>query len=220
MSRTKKLLIVALVLAAGFGLAWPHRRKTPPALPLEPVVARPGSTPAMTGLPRQRLANDSPESPAASTPARVLAQMAGTVAPATRPTDGPQRWSTEAEFDLANHPALVQQTPAASAKGVSADGPPGADSPQPASGKIPTSRPAYATADNVSAADDQAARRQEVIHVVRNTDTLEKLARRYLGDAGRALEIFDLNRAQLSNPHLLPIGAKLTIPALAKEDVD
>jgi nucleoid-associated protein YgaU len=49
--------------------------------------------------------------------------------------------------------------------------------------------------------------------VVHNGDTLGRLARRYLGDEGRALEIFDLNRDVLSNPHLLPIGAELRIPA-------
>jgi nucleoid-associated protein YgaU len=51
------------------------------------------------------------------------------------------------------------------------------------------------------------------VHVVHNGDTLGRLAKRYLGDEGRALEIFDLNRDVLSNPHLLPIGVELRIPA-------
>jgi nucleoid-associated protein YgaU len=50
-------------------------------------------------------------------------------------------------------------------------------------------------------------------HVVHNGDTLGRLAKRYLGDESRSLEIFDLNRDVLSNPHLLPIGAELRIPA-------
>lgn len=35
---------------------------------------------------------------------------------------------------------------------------------------------------------------------------------RYLGDEARALEIFDLNRDVLDNPHVLRIGVELRIP--------
>jgi nucleoid-associated protein YgaU len=49
-------------------------------------------------------------------------------------------------------------------------------------------------------------------HIVHEGDSLERLAERYLGDAGRAVEIFDLNRDILENPHLLRIGAELKIP--------
>lgn len=52
----------------------------------------------------------------------------------------------------------------------------------------------------------------ERIHVVHEGDSLERLAKRYLGDETRALEIFDLNRRLIENPHLLPIGAELRIP--------
>ncbi len=54
------------------------------------------------------------------------------------------------------------------------------------------------------------------VHVVHNGDTLERLAKRYLGSESRALEIFDFNRDVLSNPHLLPIGAELRLPARRK----
>jgi nucleoid-associated protein YgaU len=50
-------------------------------------------------------------------------------------------------------------------------------------------------------------------HTIRDGDTLESLALRYLDDEGRASEIFAANRAILSDPTLLPIGAKLTIPS-------
>jgi nucleoid-associated protein YgaU len=53
----------------------------------------------------------------------------------------------------------------------------------------------------------------EHIHIVHEGDSLERLARRYLDDAGRAMEIFELNRQVLNNPHLLPLGAELRIPA-------
>jgi hypothetical protein len=53
---------------------------------------------------------------------------------------------------------------------------------------------------------------QERSYIVQEGDSLERLAQRYLGDEGRAIEIFDLNREVLENPHLLPIGAELKIP--------
>jgi nucleoid-associated protein YgaU len=59
----------------------------------------------------------------------------------------------------------------------------------------------------------QKAELEARIHVVHRGDSLDRLAKRYLGDEARALEIFDLNRDVLENPHLLPIGAELRIPA-------
>jgi nucleoid-associated protein YgaU len=59
--------------------------------------------------------------------------------------------------------------------------------------------------------DTPAPARQ--IHVVHEGDSLDRLAKRYLGDEGRALEIFDLNRDVLENPHVLRIGVELRIPS-------
>jgi LysM repeat protein len=52
-------------------------------------------------------------------------------------------------------------------------------------------------------------------HVVKDGDTLAKIAERYLGDPNRAREIYELNQSQLSSPDLLPIGAELQIPTAA-----
>jgi hypothetical protein len=60
----------------------------------------------------------------------------------------------------------------------------------------------------------------EKIHVVHEGDSLERLARRYLDDAGRAMEIFELNREVLANPHLLPLGAELRIPLKDRRPLD
>lgn len=49
-------------------------------------------------------------------------------------------------------------------------------------------------------------------HVVTDGDTLPLLAERYLGDAGRSAELFDLNRELLDSPELLPIGVVLRLP--------
>jgi len=50
-------------------------------------------------------------------------------------------------------------------------------------------------------------------HKIADGDTLPELARSYLGDAGRANEIFQANRDVLTNPEILPIGTALKIPA-------
>ena len=50
------------------------------------------------------------------------------------------------------------------------------------------------------------------VHQVVDGDTLSKLAKRYLNDAGRYLEIYQFNRDLLLTPHTLPIGAPLRIP--------
>ncbi len=121
-------------------------------------------------------------------------------------------------FDLADHPALKgTQTPA-----------PGAPShtTEHQSQGVPVSSVVERTVDrpDPSAATGVFPRAvsepagghpwpKQRNHVVHNGDTLEKLAERYLGDPLRAIEIFDLNRDQLANPHLLPIGAELRIPA-------
>ena len=50
-------------------------------------------------------------------------------------------------------------------------------------------------------------------HRVRDGDSLESIAEKYLGDPLLADVIYQANRGQLDSPQLLPIGAKLTIPA-------
>jgi len=51
------------------------------------------------------------------------------------------------------------------------------------------------------------------MHRVRDGDTLEALAQRYLGDRLRWREIYGVNRELIERPDLLPLGAKLRIPA-------
>lgn len=67
-------------------------------------------------------------------------------------------------------------------------------------------------------ATDAPAVRPNRVHVVHNGDTLERLAERYLGDATRSLELFDLNRGVLENPHLLQLGTELQIPVPAEAE--
>lgn len=50
------------------------------------------------------------------------------------------------------------------------------------------------------------------IHKVESGDTLGKIAKEYLGEAGKYKEIFNTNRDQLSNPDLIKVGQELKIP--------
>lgn len=49
-------------------------------------------------------------------------------------------------------------------------------------------------------------------HVIHDGDTLEDIARRYLGDGNRWQEIYELNRQSLPDPDILPIGLELRLP--------
>ena len=51
------------------------------------------------------------------------------------------------------------------------------------------------------------------VHTVAAGDTLSKLAKSYLGDAGRYMEIFNANKDTLSNPDMIKVGQRLNIPA-------
>ena len=51
------------------------------------------------------------------------------------------------------------------------------------------------------------------VHTVVSGETLSKLAKVYLGDAGRYMEIFNANKNTLSNPDMIKVGQKLNIPA-------
>jgi nucleoid-associated protein YgaU len=49
-------------------------------------------------------------------------------------------------------------------------------------------------------------------YVVRAGDTLSKIAKDMMGDAGAFMDIFNANRDQLSDPHVIRPGQVLKIP--------
>ena len=50
------------------------------------------------------------------------------------------------------------------------------------------------------------------VHTVIAGDTLSKLAKAYLGDANRYMDIFKANTDTLSNPDVIKVGQRLNIP--------
>lgn len=57
-------------------------------------------------------------------------------------------------------------------------------------------------------------------HVIQDGDTLPRLAERYLGDRGRAGEIYRLNRDRLPSAEVLPIGVEIELPREIADPVD
>jgi LysM repeat protein len=51
------------------------------------------------------------------------------------------------------------------------------------------------------------------IYTVQSGDTLSKIAKAYLGDSNRYMEIFKANSETLKNPDMIKVGQKLNIPA-------
>lgn len=204
MTRKRKFLTATCILGLGFVLAWPFRRPenhnefppVPEDRPSEPIRASNGD--AIVAKPLSEPAV------IAQPMAPTVAHMAST-AEAAASSSSPQKING---FDLANHPALSEH---ASPNGESTASTPSAES---------ATRPAYTTVGEQLNDSAPAEWRDEVLHIVANGDTLEKLAERYLKDAGRAMEIFDMNRDQLNNPHLLPIGVELRVPVSPDRIID
>jgi nucleoid-associated protein YgaU len=77
----------------------------------------------------------------------------------------------------------------------------------------PATSPLARLDDRALPAGSQGERSSGVrTYVLRDGDTLEKLAERFLGSRLRAAEIYDANRPKLTRPDLLPVGTAITIP--------
>jgi nucleoid-associated protein YgaU len=50
------------------------------------------------------------------------------------------------------------------------------------------------------------------VHTVAAGDTLSKLAKHYLGDASRYMELFNANKGTLTDPNMIKVGQQLMIP--------
>jgi nucleoid-associated protein YgaU len=51
------------------------------------------------------------------------------------------------------------------------------------------------------------------VYEVQSGDTLSKIAKAYLGDSNRYMDIFKANSETLKNPDMIKVGQKLNIPA-------
>jgi hypothetical protein len=201
--RKPKLIAAGAVLTIGVSLAMLFRRtESQVALPAQtetPLTAAlaPAPSPAVTPTPPLVVTPtetpaplDGQRSPLASVPATNVGLTAGVGMP-----------TSVAPLTPAHAPpTAIASDPLTTLPAVNASG----------------GRPVYMT----DATTNEAPAAPYEIHVVHEGDSLERLAERYLADGGRSLELFDLNRDVLDNPHLLPIGAELKIPVEADRPAD
>ncbi len=68
------------------------------------------------------------------------------------------------------------------------------------------------TKDNIFYGLPNAVPRPEIIYTTEPGDNLKSLAKRFLSDESRALEIYQLNRDVLSTPNKLPVGTLIRFP--------
>jgi nucleoid-associated protein YgaU len=62
-------------------------------------------------------------------------------------------------------------------------------------------------------AEERAARAKPRVYVVKEGDSLSKIAKEVLGDASRWKEIFEANKDQIKDPSLIRVGQELRIPS-------
>ena len=78
---------------------------------------------------------------------------------------------------------------------------------------MPDNIKTHAGWENEIVADIKASRSDVYgVHTVAAGDTLSKLAKSYLGEASRYMDIFNANTGTLSNPDMIKVGQKLNIP--------
>lgn len=205
-TRRRKFVTAGGILVLGVLLAWPFRKSAHDAQNVPTLPEVPAAT--LQAPNGDRVARMEPTPMMPTAPGQINAQMASSVYASEVAESVPPQSGFEyaSDFDIANHPALAARTGSVSSGSRE-------------STSNSATAPAYETAASaVNLANEPWP--AELVHVVANGDTLEKLAERYLSNAGRALEIFDLNRDQLSNPHLLPIGVELRIPRNPERIID
>lgn len=199
--RTARLFPFLLVLAVGLCAAWPFRHmpsppEEPPADVVPLALTGPGSPPhvqraASGGVsPASGLDPDAESSPAEPLAAAELAAPPtdhGGQAETMRLTSG--TLTTRDPLDGLTPPPPLPATFGAS--------------PLESNDWQPTAMP-----HALQFSPETRARPYRL----RDGDTLENLAERFLGDAGRAEEIFQANRQVLAHPDLLPIGKTIMIP--------
>ena len=83
---------------------------------------------------------------------------------------------------------------------------------------VRSNKPVATTPERAGPKPGPSAKRNESkvltqTHTIVNGDTLERIARRYLGDASLAEALYQMNRDRIADPNRLPLGKKILIPA-------
>ena len=188
MQRGKKIAAATVMLGLGLAFAMLFRRTAPPAAESPPTQPLP-----------QKEALVLRES-SADLPGRTLSEQVVPLKPA--PGAKPPR-DLEAPMAAPQKPVAPPDLPAIFDRSLST-----------MSSQDPRGVEALAKLDAHSSAATAIPQGPPPprIHKIVDGDTLAYLAERFLGDASRGAEIFELNAGRLSDPNLLPIGVELQIP--------
>ncbi|MGB6044365.1 MAG: LysM peptidoglycan-binding domain-containing protein [Pirellulales bacterium] len=231
MEAAKRLLVALVILAIGFAIAWQFRKRSGeqeiaeadiPTVTMNvqsddateagqgdrlqgvPLPAPFDPRPKLSGPPRVAPAPSlrEPEMPKYYQPNRVAPSVLPPALKKILDSPSGQRSAPQPHVtgkDFTN----VSRTPVNSATGSS---PPVNRTPRP---KAPTVRQGFS-----SPASDATDERE---HTIVNGDTLSRIAKRYLGNADRHREIYELNRDVLRDPDVLPIGQTIRLPSREQE---
>jgi nucleoid-associated protein YgaU len=208
-------LQAAVILIVGCGAALAFRsdgRSTTAATEAEPLVRRVAPPPAAYERPTTQLLGyveaETPAGVAARPERRTAAQVDQTASWSQERTSSPPAAPRLTDVRPSETPATNAGAPASAFDDVPSLRT-AAAAPSPWALMRPFDAPGSAAASTLSASPANIVRQ----HTVRDGDTLGDLAERYYGDPRRYRDIFDANRATLTDPQLLPIGTTLVIPA-------
>ena len=73
-------------------------------------------------------------------------------------------------------------------------------------------KPEWVSKKQEEAVEKAKAAAEPRVYEVKPGDSLSKIAKEVLGDAGRWKEIFEANKDQISDPNIIRVGQKLKIP--------
>lgn len=182
MDRGVKVVLASGVLGTGIALAMLFRHPAPQAL-----VAEPPSHDKLLVLRQQ----NGPAADAPAAPDRLTALIGPPSEASREPQTADARASDLTSIDSgAPPPRLARNYPRRADPG--------------SSDRAPSSRSEVPWAEPSS----ESVRTHKIV----DGDTLRDLAKRYLDDENRFLEIFEANRDLLPSPKVLPIGVELKIP--------
>ena len=136
---------------------------------------------------------------------KVPLQIPGTDAAPTKPPSISEAVTSE-PVQLIGHPASAEREPEGLPPQLSRNRP---DAEEPVPPATPSPRSAGHASSPGQESDGEPRQRR---HFITDGDTLESLARRFLGDSSRWREIRDLNRDVITADDILPIGKELRIP--------
>ncbi|MCG8586621.1 MAG: LysM peptidoglycan-binding domain-containing protein [Pirellulales bacterium] len=203
MSLMTRLSVVGLVLAVGIGSAMLFRKDKPEAVDgahKSPDALLLRKSPSSASSPKATVVSDADRS-SNKPPTEVSVLRRDTPGASTQPKTLPP---PEIENTFAR-PFVPSRSNEA------------AKEPEPRDHEV--LRPLPATSEDRDSRAESGDPPGPRVRIVVDGDSLRSLAKRYLGDSDRYMEIYEANRDVLTSPDLLVIGMKLKIPTAKPQPI-